>query len=152
MTCGISQPCSYKHYLNTKINKQLKHFVCLCCICFSSAFNKPENNQLRNIFLILFFFSPFFSYIKYIFTAEKVNFVIFLFFFPFIFLKHKHFTEDIQTRQYRSLEVLIGSGYNTPADIWSTACMVRRRADNCSSVNIIVTLPKCIQKNPKHFL
>ncbi|XP_062952854.1 SRSF protein kinase 1 isoform X3 [Cynocephalus volans] len=36
---------------------------------------------------------------------------------------HKHFTEDIQTRQYRSLEVLIGSGYNTPADIWSTACM-----------------------------
>uniref|UniRef100_A0A8I3WDU0 non-specific serine/threonine protein kinase n=1 Tax=Callithrix jacchus TaxID=9483 RepID=A0A8I3WDU0_CALJA len=37
---------------------------------------------------------------------------------------HKHFTEDIQTRQYRSLEVLIGSGYNTPADIWSTACMV----------------------------
>ncbi|CAM9956183.1 unnamed protein product [Lampetra planeri] len=36
---------------------------------------------------------------------------------------HKHFTEDIQTRQYRSLEVLIGAGYGTPADIWSTACM-----------------------------
>uniref|UniRef100_A0A8C2JRN7 non-specific serine/threonine protein kinase n=2 Tax=Cyprinus carpio TaxID=7962 RepID=A0A8C2JRN7_CYPCA len=36
---------------------------------------------------------------------------------------HKHFTEDIQTRQYRSLEVLLGSGYSTPADIWSTACM-----------------------------
>ncbi|KAM9760001.1 SRSF protein kinase 1b isoform 2-T2 [Menidia menidia] len=36
---------------------------------------------------------------------------------------HKHFTDDIQTRQYRSLEVLIGSGYSTPADIWSTACM-----------------------------
>ncbi|XP_073489758.1 SRSF protein kinase 1-like [Aquarana catesbeiana] len=35
----------------------------------------------------------------------------------------KHFTEDIQTRQYRSLEVLIGFGYSTPADIWSTACM-----------------------------
>lgn len=35
----------------------------------------------------------------------------------------KHFTEDIQTRQYRSLEVLLGSGYNTSADIWSTACM-----------------------------
>uniref|UniRef100_A0A673CYU4 non-specific serine/threonine protein kinase n=1 Tax=Sphaeramia orbicularis TaxID=375764 RepID=A0A673CYU4_9TELE len=31
--------------------------------------------------------------------------------------------EDIQTRQYRSLEVLIGAGYSTPADIWSTACM-----------------------------
>ncbi|XP_056391981.1 SRSF protein kinase 1-like [Hyla sarda] len=36
---------------------------------------------------------------------------------------NKHFTEVIQTRQYRSLEVLIGSGYSTPADIWSTACM-----------------------------
>ncbi|KAG7477785.1 hypothetical protein MATL_G00073170 [Megalops atlanticus] len=36
---------------------------------------------------------------------------------------HKHFTDDIQTRQYRALEVLIGVGYSTPADIWSTACM-----------------------------
>ncbi|KAL4612774.1 SRSF protein kinase 2-like [Arapaima gigas] len=37
--------------------------------------------------------------------------------------QHKHFTEDIQTRQYRAIEVLIGAGYGTPADIWSTACM-----------------------------
>jgi len=36
---------------------------------------------------------------------------------------HHHFTEDIQTRQYRCLEVLLGAGYGTPADIWSTACM-----------------------------
>uniref|UniRef100_A0A665VU24 non-specific serine/threonine protein kinase n=1 Tax=Echeneis naucrates TaxID=173247 RepID=A0A665VU24_ECHNA len=36
---------------------------------------------------------------------------------------HKHFTEDIQTCQYRSVEVLIGAEYDTPADIWSTACM-----------------------------
>lgn len=36
---------------------------------------------------------------------------------------NKHFTEDIQTRQYRSLEVILGAGYNTSADIWSTACM-----------------------------
>jgi len=36
---------------------------------------------------------------------------------------YHHFTEDIQTRQYRSLEVLIGAGYGSPADIWSTACM-----------------------------
>ncbi|XP_019734937.1 SRSF protein kinase 2-like isoform X2 [Hippocampus comes] len=35
----------------------------------------------------------------------------------------KHFTEDIQTCQYRSVEVLIGADYSTPADIWSTACM-----------------------------
>lgn len=37
---------------------------------------------------------------------------------------HRHFTEDIQTRQYRCLEVLIGAGYDTPADVWSLACMV----------------------------
>ncbi|XP_061418689.1 SRSF protein kinase 2 isoform X2 [Lethenteron reissneri] len=36
---------------------------------------------------------------------------------------HKHFTEDIQTRQYRAPEVLIGAGYGVAADIWSTACM-----------------------------
>ncbi|CAD6188306.1 unnamed protein product [Caenorhabditis auriculariae] len=36
---------------------------------------------------------------------------------------HHHFTDDIQTRQYRALEVLIGAGYGPPADIWSTACM-----------------------------
>ncbi|KAM9510744.1 SRSF protein kinase 3-like [Guaruba guarouba] len=36
---------------------------------------------------------------------------------------HHHFTEDIQTRQYRALEVLLGAGYGPPADIWSTACM-----------------------------
>ncbi|GIY15024.1 hypothetical protein CDAR_526371 [Caerostris darwini] len=36
---------------------------------------------------------------------------------------HHHFTEDIQTRQYRCLEVLLGAGYGPPADIWSTACL-----------------------------
>ncbi|XP_021694407.1 SRSF protein kinase 2-like [Aedes aegypti] len=35
----------------------------------------------------------------------------------------KHFTEDIQTREFRSLEVIIESGYNTSTDIWSVACM-----------------------------
>merc|ERR1711872_1123570 len=37
--------------------------------------------------------------------------------------EHHHFTEDIQTRQYRALEVIIGAGYGPPADIWSAACM-----------------------------
>jgi serine/threonine protein kinase len=37
---------------------------------------------------------------------------------------HEHFTDDIQTRQYRSLEVLLEAGYDSSADIWSVACMV----------------------------
>lgn len=35
-----------------------------------------------------------------------------------------HFTEDIQTRQYRSPEVLLGAKWDATADIWSLACMV----------------------------
>jgi serine/threonine protein kinase len=35
----------------------------------------------------------------------------------------KHFTDDVQTRQYRSPEVIIGAKYSTPCDLWSTACM-----------------------------
>jgi len=35
----------------------------------------------------------------------------------------KHFTEEIQTRQYRSPEVLLGQEYDTATDIWSCACM-----------------------------
>ncbi|KAI9317767.1 kinase-like domain-containing protein [Dichotomocladium elegans] len=35
-----------------------------------------------------------------------------------------HFTEDIQTRQYRSPEVLLGAKWDATADIWSLACMI----------------------------
>ena len=36
---------------------------------------------------------------------------------------HEHFTEDIQTRQYRSLEAIIGAQYDASCDLWSVACM-----------------------------
>mmetsp|Transcript_39270 Transcript_39270/g.54553 ORF Transcript_39270/g.54553 Transcript_39270/m.54553 type:complete len:716 (-) Transcript_39270:7-2154(-) len=36
---------------------------------------------------------------------------------------YKQFTSDIQTRQYRCPEVIVGSKYSTPADIWSLACI-----------------------------
>ncbi|NXY85903.1 SRPK2 kinase, partial [Alcedo cyanopectus] len=36
---------------------------------------------------------------------------------------HHHFTEDIQAQPYWALEVLLGAGYGTPADIWSTVCL-----------------------------
>lgn len=34
-----------------------------------------------------------------------------------------HFTNDIQTRQYRSPEAIIGAKWGTPVDMWSAACM-----------------------------
>jgi serine/threonine protein kinase len=38
--------------------------------------------------------------------------------------RNKHFTDDIQTRQYRSPEVLLGANYDTSADMWSFGCIV----------------------------
>ena len=35
-----------------------------------------------------------------------------------------HFSTEIQTRQYRSPEVILGISYNHTADVWSFACML----------------------------
>ncbi|KAI8808417.1 kinase-like domain-containing protein [Cladochytrium replicatum] len=35
-----------------------------------------------------------------------------------------HFTNDIQTRQYRSPEAILGAKYDSSADIWSLGCMI----------------------------
>lgn len=35
-----------------------------------------------------------------------------------------HFTNDIQTRQYRAPEVILGSKYGPSVDMWSMGCMV----------------------------
>ncbi|PCH33298.1 kinase-like protein [Wolfiporia cocos MD-104 SS10] len=38
---------------------------------------------------------------------------------------HRHYTEDIQTRQYRSPEVILGrTDWLATADIWSAACVI----------------------------
>ncbi|CAN4118145.1 unnamed protein product [Withania somnifera] len=36
---------------------------------------------------------------------------------------YKQFTDNIQTRQYRCPEVILGSKYSTSADLWSFACI-----------------------------
>lgn len=51
-----------------------------------------------------------------------------------------HFTNDIQTRQYRSPEVILGSKWGASTDVWSMACMVclyrvTNQRDCCSSVD-----------------
>jgi hypothetical protein len=51
-------------------------------------------------------------------------------------LQYHHFTEDIQTRQYRCLEVLLGARYGIAADIWSTACMVSVTPQNSTEKEI----------------
>lgn len=38
-----------------------------------------------------------------------------------------HFTNDIQTRQYRSPEVILGSKWGASTDVWSMAAMVSCR-------------------------
>jgi len=35
-----------------------------------------------------------------------------------------HFTDDIQTRQYRCPEVILGAKWGPSADLWSVACIV----------------------------
>ena len=37
---------------------------------------------------------------------------------------YHHFSTEIQTRQYRSPEVIIGAKYCASADLWSFACMI----------------------------
>jgi serine/threonine-protein kinase SRPK3 len=37
---------------------------------------------------------------------------------------YHHFSTAIQTRQYRSPEVIIGAKYGSSADMWSLACMM----------------------------
>lgn len=47
-----------------------------------------------------------------------------------------HFTDDIQTRQYRCPEVILGARWGTSADIWSVACIVSARVERHASVII----------------
>ncbi|ODV87546.1 hypothetical protein CANARDRAFT_26934 [[Candida] arabinofermentans NRRL YB-2248] len=37
---------------------------------------------------------------------------------------YRHFTDDIQTRQYRAPEVILGSNWGCSSDIWSIGCLI----------------------------
>lgn len=51
-----------------------------------------------------------------------------------------HFTNDIQTRQYRSPEVILGAKWGASTDVWSMAAMVRFYLSN-----LIFLLMMCLQ-------
>jgi serine/threonine-protein kinase SRPK3 len=36
---------------------------------------------------------------------------------------YHHFVEEIQTRSYRAVEVILGVEFGTPVDLWSVACV-----------------------------
>ena len=54
-----------------------------------------------------------------------------------------HFTDDIQTRQYRSPEVIVGAKWGISADVWSLACMV---SDELISLTMFVV--SCVKFKP----
>lgn len=47
-----------------------------------------------------------------------------------------HFTNDIQTRQYRSPEVILGAKWGASTDVWSMAAMVSQRI-NAGLTNVL---------------
>jgi serine/threonine protein kinase len=53
---------------------------------------------------------------------------------------NRHFTEYIETRQYRSLELILGAGYEKSADIWSTTCMAFELA-TCFNLTLAKIIP-----------
>ena len=58
----------------------------------------------------------------------------------------KHFTEEIQTRQYRAPEAILGRrDWDARVDIWSVACVVRRCKLNLIILNhLIIILFRCL--------
>ncbi|XP_059469032.1 SRSF protein kinase 3-like [Neocloeon triangulifer] len=73
-----------------------------------------------------------------------------------------HFSDEIQTRQYRCFEVLIGAEYGPAADIWSVACVAYElatgrflfsgKADENGSAtdNHIASIEALLGPAPKH--
>lgn len=58
-----------------------------------------------------------------------------------------HFTDDIQTRQYRCPEVILGAKWGTSADVWSVACVVSQyslKPQSDPSYHLSVLLPSCL--------
>lgn len=77
---------------------------------------------------------------------------------------HKHFTDNIQTREYRAPETIIGAEYYPNTDIWSAACIIFElltgdylfrppaRDTACSKdVNHLILMEGTVGPMPKNF-
>lgn len=54
-----------------------------------------------------------------------------------------HFTNDIQTRQYRSPEAILGAKWGTSVDVWSASCMVLCHATLSLVYNVLTHETRC---------
>lgn len=54
---------------------------------------------------------------------RSIELIVSILSLPATWVEH-HFTDDIQTRQYRCPEVILGAKWGPSADIWSVACVV----------------------------
>jgi serine/threonine-protein kinase SRPK3 len=76
---------------------------------------------------------------------------------------HHHFQPEIQTRQYRSPEVILGIYFNETADIWSFACMnyemltgdflfaPQKNKDYSKSDDHLALMMELLQKFPRNY-
>lgn len=58
-----------------------------------------------------------------------------------------HFTNDIQTRQYRSPEVILGAKWGASTDVWSMAAMVRIALQLC--IPHVLTISRSLSSSPE---
>ena len=76
---------------------------------------------------------------------------------------HHHFQPEIQTRQYRSPEVILGINYNETADLWSFGCMFyemitgeflfdpRKTDDWSKSTDHLALMMEVLRKFPRNY-
>ena len=61
-----------------------------------------------------------------------------------------HYSESIQTREYRAFENIIRSGYNEKTDMWSLACLIFEMLTNDFLFKPYPAKDKRYKKNDEH--
>ena len=112
----LLDPCLYQDRVDQKISNPYQ--VPSCPLTLNQTdhhhqFNwKPQRSLLKLLTLGMVRQKPFLFFCSTPFIP-----------FPATWIEH-HFTDDIQTRQYRCPEVILGAKWGTSSDLWSVACIV----------------------------